>query len=146
MERLVIIIAILLSILLGLYVITPVEEKHIVSQELRPYIKEWMADMDSSEINYEQLKFIRKIRIKQLNDDELGYTDSKIDAIFIDERVLRSGPYTARLVMYHELGHYAFDLEHECCAMMTARTNSDEEYYRTNWKTIKEEYLNACKK
>jgi hypothetical protein len=81
-----------------------------------------------------------------ITNDDLGLlkapspVGSSYPVIEIDPIVLSRGEFSLRGAIYHELGHFAFGLEHESCQMMSTRILSEEEY-KNNWDEMKKEYI-----
>ena len=114
-----------------------------VDPSLETLVEEWKSEMTEHGIPYEdQYKRIRRIEI--VNDYGVaGQCDHTNRIITIDKDQLLKGYYTTKVVLWHELGHYVFDLDHTD-GIMKSHTYS-EELYKQNWEEMKVEYLNQIR-
>ena len=65
--------------------------------------------------------------------------------IYLDIDEIKRGPYTARIILYHELGHYVFNLKHCHERSIMYHRCLSEDYYRDNYDRLVKEYLTKCK-
>jgi hypothetical protein len=115
-----------------------------VDTELVALVEDWKSDMNSAGIRYDA-GFGRIDRIIVTDDPSYGGHFSKASrTIYISRSQLEQGPYSAKAALYHELGHYVFDLEHDTYGIMY-KQSYQEEYYKSNWSTFLDEYLKTCK-
>lgn len=124
----------------------PVGLEPKIDRELSPIVDEWKSHLNSAGLDY-QRGFNRVdsiILIDSMERDIAGHYNKANGCIRISKNQIESGPYSARAVVFHELGHYVFDLEH-CinCIIMNPNLIS-EEYYRTHWNEAITEYINQC--
>ena len=117
------------------------EREPYVDPEISLLVEEWKDLMDRNEIRYEAgFKRIDYIILANSNIHS-GTSDKTNRTIYLNIRDVRSGPYTARSILYHELGHYVFNLKHcDEKSIMYSECLSEEHY-----KFLIEIYLNKCK-
>jgi len=111
-----------------------------VDPHLETLVDEWKSEMKEHGIPYEdQYNKIRWIRIV---DDYgvAGQCDHTNRTITVSKG---QGEYTTRVILWHELGHFVFDLEHGE-GIMHSHTES-EEYYKEHWEEIKASYIKQIK-
>jgi hypothetical protein len=117
-----------------------------IDPRLQKYIDEWQEDLNAEGVDTKSVFIsLRSICIKNIPDDKVGVSYYYKRTIEIDPVVLNRGEYSMRGAIYHELGHFAFGLEHESCQMMSTRILS-EEVYKNNWDEMKKEYITLLRK
>lgn len=117
-----------------------------VDPALRAVVEEWKRDVRQAGVNPDRaLARLKVIRIEILPGDWAGLTNRSAGSVTIDPIQLRRGPYSTRHTLYHELGHFAFRLEHGDCLMMEG-SGLPEKHYRTYWKEMRREYLEEIKR
>ena len=115
-----------------------------ISSGLLPYVNEWKADMNEAGIAYEEGFYdIRQISIVDFVFDNAGKSNRMQHLVYIDEQAFKAGPYSVKATLYHELGHYVFQLEHDSCVLME-KTGRNEDDYADNWEVYLAQYLSLC--
>ena len=120
------------------------DDGEIISPFLLPYVNEWKSDMDRAGIAYKkEFADIRHINLTEFFIEKAGTSSRFNHMILIDDSLIKHGPLSVKATVYHELGHYIFQLEHGSCVIMekTAHLESD---YSENWNTYLKEYLIVC--
>ena len=79
------------------------------------------------------------------SNSHAGLCDRVNGIIYLNIDELRRGPYTARVILYHELGHYVFRLKHCHEKSIMYHNCLSEDHYRENYEDFIEIYLNKCK-
>lgn len=75
----------------------------------------------------------------------VAFADPVSHIIGISKSQALKGFYTTRATLWHELGHYVFQLDHmECECLMNEDSYTEEEYIE-NWEMFKAEYIKTCK-
>ena len=114
-----------------------------VNHGLVPYVDEWKATMDIHKIEYD-LGNLRTIDIVD-TDKYFGRASYGDQSISISDECMETDVYTIKSVVWHELGHYVFGLEHD---NDTLRIMNDEvaPWYETkeNWAELEAIYLFKC--
>ena len=122
-----------------------VEQPPDVDQTLISLVEEWRQLMENNGIEHEAgFNRIDIIRISYDNSMS-GHSDKINREIVINENQLRSGLYSSRAVVYHELGHYVFCLKHDSKKSIMYSKDLGESYYKNNWETLQNNYINKCK-
>jgi hypothetical protein len=118
--------------------------------EIRLIVEEWKRDMNSIGLNGDKLiKRVDRIMIvKQIPSQEKSHTVGKSDhgtrTIWIRERQYE--PEYLKALVYHELGHYLFDLKHLGTGeIMSKHLLEEPGYYKKNWDNLLPIYLDKCK-
>jgi len=129
-----------------------------VDPVLQTYVDEWRLDMDSAGISYsrawDELKSIEivecsKIKAGLINSnggDEhtLGMVIKPDRRIVIDSSLLTMHESILRMTIYHELGHYAFNLDHIDDHEHIMNTNPlHYSEYKEKWPEFKYNYINT---
>ena len=118
------------------------EEK--IAPALIPFVAEWEAGMQSAGVDYhEDFDDIRHIKLANFFLDNVGSSSRFNHMILIENDLFNLGPFTVKATVYHELGHYVFDLEHGSCAIMKPKCSSEQDYAE-HWDDYKREYLQLC--
>lgn len=126
------------------YVNNP-ERDQSYDERIVPLLDEWKSQLDSANIQYESA--LKRVDFIKVMDDypNCGKSDLGKRTITLNLNCLNEGLYSARLLLWHELGHSVFQLKHKTGTIMN-REPLDEEYIRDNWEYFKQEYINQCKK
>lgn len=133
----------------GIYLLFngPVGNPPKVDKDLEPYVDQWRADMDEAGLDYERgFNRIDSIVIVEYhNSGSAGHFSKANGCVSIIRAELENcGPLQLRVLIYHELGHYVFDLEHcDRCIIMNPELKS-EEFYQKNWDETLNEYISQC--
>jgi len=114
--------------------------------DLMPYYHEWQRDLTTYGLDPNSADNIIIISFSDhMAMAEAGVSNRNHNTIYVNSDMADAGKYTVRAVLYHELGHYAFDLEHGSCTIMSD-TVRDEDEYRLNWDQYVAEYMETIKK
>jgi len=120
-----------------------------ISDSLKIYVDEWKHDADSLGIDYEfrykDIEYITAVTHYIDGDGLVGSTDRLNKRIYIKKDY---GVNAVRSIVYHELGHYVFRLDHcnERGMIMSKNTMmEDDEYYGVNWQVLKRSYWQSVK-
>ena len=117
-------------------------------------VDDWKNDMRSIGINgdemicyLDQITIVDQIPegpLDQIDPNQVGKSDTGNRAIWILNREY-SYAYLKALV-YHEIGHYMFDLHHKGTGLiMSSHIVEEPGYYESNWDSILPIYLEKCK-
>lgn len=125
------------------------------SSEVESIVQEWKQDINSIGIDADrEIKTVDRILIVDsiphgfLNMEStthiMGRSDLGTRTIWILNRPMQKGQLKA--LIYHELGHYVFKLDHRGKGdIMSTYIKEDTNYYKQNWTTLLPKYLNKCK-
>ena len=116
-----------------------------ISSSLVPYVKEWKDDMDKAGIAYEaDFNDIRHINLAEFFlDNKAGKSSRMSHTVYVDHELLKRGEFSVKATLYHELGHYIFQLEHGSCIIMEEKIRAETDYSE-NWDLFLKEYLITC--
>ena len=121
------------------------EQEPFVDPQISSLVEEWKDLMEANGIRYEAgFKRIDNIIIANSNS-HAGMADKINGIIYLDIDEIKRGPYTARIILYHELGHYVFNLKHCHEKSIMYHKCLSEDYYRDNYDRLVKEYLTKCK-
>ena len=121
------------------------EQEPFVDPQISSLVEEWKDLMKANGIRYEAgFKRIDNIIIANSNS-HAGMADKINGIIYLDIDEIKRGPYTARIILYHELGHYVFNLKHCHEKSIMYHKCLSEDYYRDNYDRLVKEYLTKCK-
>jgi hypothetical protein len=130
-------------------------EDPLVDDQLVEITDEWKEDMSSIGLNGEDLlQRVDKIVVvdkipyglfnSKSTDDLMGRADYSTRSIYILSRKYERAQLKA--LVYHELGHYIFQLNHgDEGDVMSTYISEDPNYYEENWELILNKYLKRCK-
>ena len=117
----------------------------VVDARLKPALIDWMEDMRDLGLDvkwrYGRLDWI----LVESSGHLAGHSDPGSGTLMVSEQALSRGPWTAKAVLYHELGHYIFGLNHTDEISIMYKENLPEDYYRENWPELLNDYLTQCK-
>jgi predicted metal-dependent hydrolase len=117
-----------------------------IDEPLIKYVEEWFSDMEKNNIDYSNIKTLRKIIITtELDSDIGGISNTWERKIKINSLCLKHGEWYTRYVVYHELGHYVFEMEHNSCFIMSTSIPLGENFLISSWETNLTEYLNLAR-
>ncbi len=141
----IIIIVLITSITISFMLSTNNKGNQIIDHKIESLVDEWKLSMDSSRINYHNgFNRIKRIQIGTIENRYVGLSNKGTQSIFISDSQAKAGAYSLRGTLYHELGHYVFNLSHNSCGIMRDVVYNKTEY-KTNWLKLKKEYLKCCK-
>ena len=121
------------------------EQEPFVDPQISSLVEEWKDLMEANGIRYEAgFNRIDNIIISNSNS-HAGMADKINGIIYLDIDEIKRGPYTARIILYHELGHYVFNLKHCHGKSIMYHKCLSEDYYRDNYDRLVKEYLTKCK-
>jgi hypothetical protein len=125
-------------------------EPVIEDPRITKVIEDWKHDLDSVGLDSETL--IRRVDyiklVKQIPNDPdtlvVGNASWTTRTIYILDRSYE--PEYLKALVYHELGHYLFNLDHRDKGMiMSAELLEEPGYYKQNWSRLLPVYLEKCK-
>jgi hypothetical protein len=117
----------------------------VVDPALYSVVNEWKSDMQAAGIDYTRaFRRLHEIKISDLGDKLAGSCNRFSKKIIVSKVVVERGAYSLKGTLYHELGHYVFDLKHGSCEIMRSDAYPNS-MYEKNWEEFKQEYLAACK-
>lgn len=118
-----------------------------ISSPLVPMVNEWKSVMYTQHLPIKPFKRIRKIIIvdDSVVDGDVAYCDKYKQIIYISKSTITKGYWTTKAAVWHELGHFIFELDHvnDLDIMNTYVLREDE--YRDNWPQLEKNYLKKCK-
>ncbi len=118
-----------------------------VDPSLQEIVVQWKNAMRSEGIDYHAgFNRIDHIQVVSEYGVDAGQYDKGSRTISISKEVMVKGFYSTRVALYHELGHYVFNLEHtdDHTRVMFHKT-IDETIYKILWNEMKEQYLINCR-
>lgn len=126
----------------------------VIDKQIKPYVDEFLKESDHWRIpltNYYDLKHIyycRRIPGSHWNDSVIGLYLPEKQVIYI-KKIKRGNPKFIRLVVWHELGHMIFNLDHITgrLAIMnpTLKYYKIDEYYDCWYFLLQDFYIEAQK-
>tara|TARA_B100000497_G_C7579737_1_gene349069 strand:- start:85 stop:603 length:519 start_codon:yes stop_codon:yes gene_type:complete len=126
------------------------------SDVVESIVEEWKQDINSMGIDADtELKTVDQILVVDsipygfLNSghtkEVMGRSDLGSRSVWILKRPMKRDQLKA--LIYHELGHYVFQLNHEGTGeIMSTYIKEDSGYYKRNWNRLLPIYLNKCKR
>lgn len=125
------------------------------SSEVESIVSEWKQDINNAGIDADtEIKTVDRILIvdsiphgflnSELTTDIMGRSDLSTRTIWILNRPMKRDQLKA--LLYHELGHYVFNLDHEGTGdIMSTHIKEDNGYYAQHWAHLLPKYLQKCK-
>lgn len=149
---------ILIGLLIGFSIWTLQGNKKdpVVDTQLEQIVSDWKKDINSAGLDadalikrVDKIQIVKKIPYGLLNTesttDVVGRADHSTRSIWILERKYER--HQLKALVYHELGHYLFNLNHTGDGLiMSTEIKEEPGYYKNNWDRILPIYLNKCKK
>lgn len=126
-----------------------------VDPTLTSIVEEWKQDMNTIGVDgdkeirrVDNIKIVKKIPYGLLNHRStkgvMGKADYGTRSIYILERQYTRAQLKA--LVYHELGHYIFQLEHDHeSTLMSTYLHEEDGYYENNLDSLIQIYLKKCK-
>jgi len=108
-------------------------------RELQAEYRNWVKVMESHDIDVSKSENLQVLDFKNMSDDIAGETNIFSDLIYVNED-MREHKATVKAIIWHELGHYTFDLKHGECDLMNAE-RFEHDYYKQNWRVLRAEYI-----
>lgn len=109
------------------------------NSELHSEYARWSKIMEANGIDVSNSESIRVLDYADLSDDIAGRCSVFNNMIYINEKE-RGHKMTVRAILWHELGHYTFDLKHDECRIMKAERYGHD-FYDANWRNLESEYV-----
>jgi len=117
-----------------------------VDPRLQPFLDEWQADMDREGIDVRYpIGRLRSLKFGEVGSGFVGVSNKKDNTIVLSDRLIDQGEYVIRAAVYHELGHFVFDLKHVGYFSIMNGEVLRNWQYEDRWESMKNEYLNHCK-
>jgi hypothetical protein len=125
------------------------------SSKVESIVSEWKQDINNAGIDADtEIKTVDRILIvdsipygflnSESTTDIMGRSDLSTRTIWILNRPMERDQLKA--LIYHELGHYVFKLDHEGTGdIMSTYIKEDNGYYAQNWTQLLPRYLQKCK-
>jgi hypothetical protein len=115
-----------------------------IDPRLSAVVEEWKRDMDTRGIDYKKsFKRLLKVSIVDISPNHVGESRRSTRSVSISACALDRGDYFIRALIYHELGHFVFHLDHMDGVIMTSPVLTNAEY-EEQWQEAVDEYLTAC--
>jgi hypothetical protein len=115
-----------------------------IDPRLSAVVEEWKRDMDTRGLEYgPSFNRLLKVSIVDISPNHVGESRRSTRSILISTCALDRGDYFTRALVYHELGHFVFHLDHTDGVIMTSPVLSNAEY-EEQWQSAVDEYLTAC--
>ena len=115
-----------------------------IDPRLGAVVEEWKRDMDTRGIDYDKsFKRLLKVSIVDISPNHVGESRRSTRSVSISACALDRGDYFIRALVYHELGHFVFHLDHMDGVIMTSPVLTNAEY-EEQWQSAVDEYLTAC--
>lgn len=136
MNRLsVIIVGLALAALTAFYL----SDEGTIDSELNQEYVYWAQIMTDNGIDISRSESLRVLNYAEMGADMAGRSNKFSNLIYVNA-LEKGNPMTVRAIVWHELGHYTFDLEHGECRLMDAERHTHE-YYAENWRNLETEYI-----
>ena len=129
-----------------------------VEERLAPYLSEWVDMMEKENIEYEgpfhRLSYIMIVPDSVVLEsmarhgfigESVAISDPAAQSIIISETQASKGEYTLKATLWHELGHYIYELNHVEGYYLMNEYSYDEKEYKEDWDKFKDNYLLRCK-
>jgi hypothetical protein len=116
-----------------------------VSPPLVTIVNEWKATMHTHHLQIAPFQRIRMIIVvdDSVVDFDAGLCNKQLQFIYISKSTIKKGYWATKAAVWHELGHYVFELEHGDGIMSTYIMEDD--LYEEGWYELEKQYLNECK-
>lgn len=128
----------------------------VIDTRIESIVSDWKQDINSIGLDadglikrVDRIKIVDKIPIGLLNGGSttsvIGRSDHSTRTIWILNRNYES--YQLKALIYHELGHYLFSLDHIGDGLiMSLEIKEENNFYINNWDSILPIYLAKCKR
>jgi len=102
------------------------------------------VDREGIDVRY-PIGRLRSLKFGEISSGFVGVSNKKDNTIVLSDRLIDQGEYVIRAAVYHELGHYVFDLKHVGYFSIMNSEVLRNWQYEDQWESMKNEYLNHCK-
>ncbi len=119
-----------------------------VSPPLVTIVNEWKATMNTHHLSIAPFKRIREIIIvdDSVVDHDACYCNKQTQVIYISKSTIKKGYWSTKAAVWHELGHFIFELEHDDSRIDIMNTLLlNEDVYQESWHELETNYLKYCK-
>jgi hypothetical protein len=119
-----------------------------INPNLKAMVDEWKSKMKEHGLQYEDAYIrLRRIEIvdESLIDNLAGQSNKWTGTIRISNTQIIKGYWTTKAILWHELGHYIFDLDHVDDVTIMNSNTFDEYSYRNYWHDFELSYINQIK-
>ena len=109
---------------------------------------QWRHDLELAGLvpnDYPSLFWLHAIYQKELEEEVLGRSLRFQNEIVIDPDASKYGEWKERLIVYHELGHFVFGLEHGSCRIMMEVIDLENGRIKREWEELVTEYIETIK-
>lgn len=114
----------------------------VVDPRLEKYLDEWKDACEKRSIDYtDALNRIEEIKFVNDLGGYDGLSRRGTRQVLINIKSAGGDPVLTRVILWHELGHYVFDLEHSEGIMNSTLLKS--EIYEKNWVGYEAQYFNT---
>jgi hypothetical protein len=118
-----------------------------VAPELQSMVQQWKNQMRKQGIEYKA--GFNRIKAIQIVDDygvSAGHFDKGTRTISISKAQILEGYFSTRVTLWHELGHYVYDLDHDNNPEKIMYHKSlNENDYKLIWDDMKDSYFIKCR-
>lgn len=118
----------------------------VVDHRLESALSDWQADMEEADLDVEWRMGRLEGIIVYESTFKAGHSDPGSRIVYVSNRALKLGPWTAKATLYHELGHFIFGLNHTDEISIMYKETLPEEFYRDHWPELYQDYLTQCKR
>ena len=118
-----------------------------ISPELVVIVDDWKETMISNDLPISPFRRIRKIIIVDdyVVDFDAGYCNKPKQIIYIARSTVNKGYWSTKAAVWHELGHFIFELNHEDELSIMSTYILHENIYKIKWQELEKRYINECK-
>jgi len=118
----------------------------VVDPRLESALSAWQSDMKEADLEIGwRFGRLERIFIDQ-SKIRAGHSDPGNRTVSVSNEVLKLGQWTTRAILYHELGHFIFGLNHTDEIGIMYKETLPEEVYRDRWPELYQDYLTQCKR
>ena len=119
----------------------------VVDPQLVQIWQDWQRDIDSLGIDVShRIGRLERIQISYNMDSHVvGTSDINSQTILISHAILSQDPARLKCVVYHELGHHIFKLNHSEDLSIMNKKILPLQLLKQDWTRLKSEYLTQCK-
>ena len=111
--------------------------------ELKQYVRDWIRECKKHDVSYTGILELDAIVVND-NLDEDTHAITWHDEDLIEVKTHDATNWQKRFLIYHELGHYVFGLEHsEYDNVIMSWDMKYESWYDLTWEQMKDEYFES---